>query len=143
MGQAPQRQNPLLKGDKLLKAYLLLIAAGLIPIALSYGTDPAATLPRFLDIRVEGADQKQIFRALMSLYLGASAFWAMAAFIPSLRRAAAFWGVIFMFSLAFGRLLSLIVDGPASRLLDIYLAAEILGGVLGVAALHRARKAAA
>jgi hypothetical protein len=39
--------------------------------------------------------------------------------------------------------ISLIVDGPASWLLDLYLALEISGGLLGLAALGYARKSAA
>jgi hypothetical protein len=34
------------------------------------------------------------------------------------------------------------VDGPASRLLDLYLGLEIIGGLLGVAVLAFARKSA-
>jgi hypothetical protein len=60
-----------------MRAYLLFIAITLVPIALSYGVDPAGVLPRVLGIKVEGADQTQIFRALMCLLLGASTFLAL------------------------------------------------------------------
>jgi hypothetical protein len=125
---------------KLMRAYLLLIAIGLVPIALSYGLDPAGLLPKVLNITVESTDQTQIFRALMCLYLACSAFWAIAAFKPEWQRVAVIWGVVFMFSLALGRAISLVVDGPASRLLDLYLALEIFGGLLGLALLAYARK---
>jgi hypothetical protein len=128
------------RGERLMQAYLLFAAISLVPIALSYGIDPASVLPRFLNIRVEGADQTQIFRALMCLYLGSSAFWAIAAFTPAWRRPAVVWGVFFMLSLALGRAISLLVDGPASRLLDLYLGLEIFGGLLGLAVLAYARK---
>jgi hypothetical protein len=126
-----------------MQAYLVFIAIALVPVALSYGIDPAAILPRFLNISVEGADQTQIFRALMCLYLGASAFWAIAAFTPTWQRVAVVWGIIFMLSLALGRVISLLVDGPASRLLDFYLVVEILGGLTALAVLAYARKSAA
>jgi hypothetical protein len=119
----------------MMRAYLLFVAVLLVPIALSYGIDPAAVLPKLLNITVEGADQTQIFRALMCLYLGASTFWAIAAFKPAWQRVAVIWAVFFAFSLAVGRAISFVVDGPASRLLDIYLAVEILGGLLGLAVL--------
>ena len=125
--------------DRLMQAYLLFIAASLVPIALGYGIDPAGVLPRVLDIKVEGTDQTQIFRALMCLYLGMSAFWAIAAFKPDWQRAAVAWAVFFCFSLAIGRVISLAVDGPASRLLDLYLGLEIVGGLLGLAVLAYAR----
>ena len=129
--------------DKLERAYLLFVAVTLIPIALSYGIDPASVLPKVLDIRVEGTDQTQIFRALMCLYLGSSAFWAIAAFTPEWRRGAVVWAIVFCFSLAIGRLISLLIDGPASRLLDVYLALEVLGGLLGLAVLAKSGKSAA
>jgi hypothetical protein len=123
-----------------MQAYLLFIAIGLVPIALSYGIDPAGVLPKFLNIKVEGADQTQILRALMCLYLACSAFWAIAAFTPAWRRAAVVWGVFFMLALALGRAISLVVDGPASRLLDVYLGLEVVGGLLGLAVLAYARE---
>ena len=129
-----------LMGNRLMRAYLLFIAIALVPVALSYGIDPAGVLPRFLNITVQGNDLTQIFRALMCLYLAASAFWAIAAFKPAWQRVAVIWGVFFMFSLALGRAISLLIDGPASRLLDVYLAAEIFGGLVGLAVLALARK---
>src|SRR5262245_37176708 len=71
-----------IRGEPLMQAYLLFMAIALVPVGLLYGIDPAGVLPRFLDVRVEGADQNQIFRALMCLLLGASTFWAVAAFKP-------------------------------------------------------------
>ena len=119
----------------LMKVFLLGAVVIVVPIALSYGLDPANVLPRFLDINVEGNDQTQIFRAMMFLYHGACLFWAMAAFKPEWQRAGMVWAVIFSLSLAVGRIVSLIVDGPASRLLDVYLGVEIAAGLLGIAIL--------
>ena len=48
--------------------------------------------------------------------------------------------MLFNFSLAIGRVISLAVDGPASRLLDLYLGLEIFGGLLGLAVLAYVRK---
>jgi len=128
------------RARRVMRAYLLLIAVLLVPIALSYGIAPATVLPKVLNIAVEGADQTQIFRALMCLYLAASTFWAIAAFKPEWRRAAVVWAVFFCFSLAIGRVLSLMLDGPASLLLDVYLGLEIFGGLFGLAVLRYARE---
>ncbi len=124
----------------MMKFFLLFMAVLIVPIALSYGIDPAAVLPKFLNIEVEGTDQTQIFRALMCLYLGASMFWAIAAFKPEWRRVAVIWAVIFALSLAVGRVISLVVDGPPSRLLDLYLVVEVLAGLWGIALLIREPK---
>jgi len=121
--------------SKLMRGYLLLVAAIVVPIALSYGLAPASVLPKALDIAVSGTDQTHIFRALMCLYLGAAAFWAIAAFTPSWQRTAVIWAIFFAFSLAVGRIISLVVDGAASGLLVIYLVVEIFGGLLGLAVL--------
>src|SRR6185437_14756890 len=128
------------RADRFMRPYLLLVAVLLLPIALSYGLAPATILPKFLNITVAGTDQTQIFRALMCLYLAASTFWAIAAFTPAWQRVAVIWAIFFSFSLAIGRMVSLMVDGPASRLLDLYLALEIVGGLLGLAVLAYARK---
>lgn len=124
----------------MMRFYLLCMAVLIVPIALSYGIDPAAVLPKFLNIEVVGTDQTQIFRALMCLYLGASVFWVIAAFKPEWRRVAVIWAVIFALSLAVGRVISLVVDGPPSRLLDLYLAVEVLAGLWGIALLIREPK---
>ena len=124
----------------MMKFFLLFMAVLIVPIALSYGIDPAAVLPKFLNIEVEGTDQTQIFRALMCLYLGASMFWAIAAFKPEWRRVAVIWAVIFALSLAVGRVISIVVDGPPSRLLDLYLVVEVLAGLWGIALLIREPK---
>ena len=77
------------------------------------------------------------------LYLAASTFWAIAAFKPAWQRVAVIWAIFFSFSLAIGRVISLVVDGPASRLLDLYLGLEVVGGLLGLAVLAYARKSQA
>jgi hypothetical protein len=128
------------RDEWLLRAYLLLCAVLLLPIALSYGIAPAEVLPKLLDIRIESTDQTQIFRALMCLYLAASGFWAVAAFKPDWQRPAAVWAMLFSASLAIGRIASQVIDGPASNLLDLYLALEIFGAALGLAVLWYTRR---
>jgi Domain of unknown function (DUF4345) len=122
-----------------MRAYLLLVALLLVPIALSYGIAPAAVLPAFLNVTVSGADHIQIFRALMCLYLAASLFWAIAAFKPHWQRVAVIWAVFFALSLALGRVISLVLDGSASWLLYVYLGLELAGGLLGLAVLAYAK----
>jgi hypothetical protein len=87
------------------------VAAILVPVALSYGVDPAATLAKFMTIMVEGTDETHILRALMCLYLGMSAFCVIAAFTPEWRHVAVIWAVFFVLSIATGLVISHIVDG--------------------------------
>jgi hypothetical protein len=121
----------------MVRAYLLIVGLGLVPIALSYGVDPAGVLPKFMNLRVEGTDLTQIFRAVMCLYLGMSVFCCIAAFEPAWQRVAVVWAVIFMLSLALGRVISLAVDGVPSRVLNLYLGVELVMGLLGLWLLAR------
>ena len=66
----------------MVKLFLLVAGVFLFPVAPSYGVDPAATLPKFMNIMVEGTDQTHIFRALMGLYLGMVTFCIIAAMTP-------------------------------------------------------------
>lgn len=129
MTQDPPASPPT---SKLMRFYLLLAVFLIVPIALNYGLAPAETLPKSLDVTVEGTDLTHIFRGLMCLYLGAALFWGIAAFTPSWQRTAVIWVVFFAFSIAFGRVISLIVDGRPSALLLIYLGLEIAAGLLGL-----------
>ena len=77
----------------------------------------------------------------MGLYLGMTIFCVIAAFTPSWRHVAAIWAVFFLYSIAAGRILSLIVDGVPSPILLFYMAVEIIiGGTLGLLVLARERR---
>jgi hypothetical protein len=117
----------------MVRAYLLLVAIGLVPIALSYGLAPQDVLPRIAKLQVQGTDQLAILRAIMGLYLGMAGFLAIAAFRREWRGVAVIWTVFFLLSLAAGRLLSIALDGLPSPLFLFFLAAELLNGVLGLA----------
>ena len=76
------------------KLFLLVAGVFLIPVALSYGVAPAATLPKFMNITVQGTDQPHIFRALGCLYLAMSTFCIIAAFTPEWRHVAVIWRLL-------------------------------------------------
>lgn len=122
---------------------LYLLAAGLIlvPPALSYGVNPAAVLPETMDITVAGTDQTEMLRAVMGLYLGMTAFCVIAALLrPEWRHVATIWTVFFMYSIASGRILSLIVDGMPSPILLMYLIIELTAGTVGLYVLAHERR---
>jgi len=73
------------------KIYLLFIAISLVPVALSYGADPAGMLPKLLKFNVDTSNERQVFRALMCLYLASSAFWVIAALTPEWQIAGLIW----------------------------------------------------
>jgi Domain of unknown function (DUF4345) len=124
----------------MMKLFLLVAGVFLIPVALSYGVDPASTLPMTMNVTVESTDQTHIFRALACLYLGMVAFCLIAAFVqPSWQHVAVIWAVFFAYSLAIGRIISLIVDGIPSPMLLFYLAVELVVGTWGLFVLTRER----
>lgn len=119
------------------RIYLLMITVGLFPIALSYGADPASTLPKLFGFAVEPPNQSQLFRVYMCLYLGMCLFCALAAFRREWQHVAMIWAVIFMASLATGRLLSIFVDGMPVSLLNWYLVVEVAMAGFGLWILAR------
>ena len=112
--------------------FLLVAAIGLLPIALSYGLIPQKSLSFLFDISVSDPNGIHIFRAVMGLYLALIMFWLIGVFIVQIRQAALYSLIVFMFGLAAGRILSLIIDGMPHWLLVVYLVLELGFGVLGI-----------
>ena len=118
--------------------YLLFSAAGLLPIALSYGIAPNGILPKFLQIHPIGGDLLHIFRAIMGLYLAIIVLWLLGAIRGGpLMRTALVSEIVFMSGLAAGRLLSLLLDGWPSPMLIAYTVAEVVLAIWGVFCLKR------
>jgi len=122
------------------RLYLLVSALGLLPVALSYGLAPGVVVPWLLDVPVDSTDLANIFRAVMGLYLGMIVLWLLGASRPSIARSAVISEVVFMFGLAFGRVLSMLLDGVPSLLLVAYTAVEIVMGILGIQILRQPRE---
>lgn len=121
------------------KILLLFCSIGLIPIALSYGLIPEKTLTPIFGISVENMNLTHIMRAVMGLYLGQIVFWFLGAFNHKFRRPALFGLVVFMLGLAFGRIISILLDGTPHWLLLVYLCLELLLGLLGLFILNKAK----
>ena len=125
--------------NKLQKALLILVAIGLIPIALSYGLIPNKSMSYLYEINDLQLNQIHIFRAIMCLYLALIIFWFIGAFNINLRQAALYSLVVFMFGLAAGRIISLIVDGIPNWLLLVYLVLELGFGVIGYVLIKKSK----
>ena len=113
------------------KIFLLLVATLLIPVALFYGLMPQKTLTQYLGIAVDTVNLTHILRAVMGLYLAQIIFWYMGAFQPNLRKAALYSLVVFMFGLAGGRLISILMDGIPHWFLLVSIAVELVAGIIG------------
>lgn len=83
----------------------------IIPIALVYGLYPNIILFKLFDFKVETISLTNIFRAMMGLYLGMSTIWIVGIVKPEFWVTATITNIVFMGGLAFGRLISLALDG--------------------------------
>ena len=116
------------------KLFLLSTSVILIPIALSYGFIPEDTF-QFLygiDLEVSNVNLKNILRALMGLYLAMVALWIMGAYYIQYRTLALYTLVVFMFGVAFGRLISFLLDGFPYWILTSFCLSEIVLGTIGI-----------
>ena len=111
--------------DHVKRALLLAMAIGLVPIALSYGAAPQASLPWLFGMDATGVPTRHLFRAIMGLYLALIVFWLAGALRRALRRPALWSLFVFTLGLASGRVLSLALDGWPGILLIGYMLAEI------------------
>lgn len=119
------------------QVYLLVCAIGIVPIALSYGLFPKASLGLLFGLELSEPNGVHIFRAIMGLYLALAVFWLAGYARRNIRQAAIWSAVVFMFGLAAGRMLSLLVDGPGSWLLQAYLGLELVFGAAGAVLLAK------
>ena len=119
------------------RCYLLLSAAVLLVTALIYGIAPAAVLPRILEVAVTDRDLIHIFRAVMGLYLALVVLWVIGAFVVRLMWTALLSEVVCMAGLAFGRFVSLLLDGWPSNFLISSLIVEVAMTVVGIILLGK------
>ncbi|SCY29284.1 DUF4345 domain-containing protein [Desulfoluna spongiiphila] len=117
--------------------FLLVAAAGLTPIALSYGFNPQASLKFLFNITVQDVNLAHIFRAVMGLYGAFVVFWVIGARNSALTRPALYSLVAFMSGLALGRALSLVVDGMPHWLLFLYMVLELGFSAVGIMMLKQ------
>ncbi|MFD0861472.1 DUF4345 domain-containing protein [Sungkyunkwania multivorans] len=95
--------------------HLGISAAIVLGVSLIYGANPNKILPMFFEFRVDNLELKNIFRAVMGLYIGFAVYWIIGIRRSEYWRSATISNVIFMGGLAFGRLLSTIVDGVSTQ----------------------------
>jgi len=125
------------------RTFLIICAVGLVPIALGYGVNPAASLGSLFDITVDTTNLTHIMRAVLGLYLGMVAIWLLGAFKPSLTGPALVSCAVFMLGLAAGRILSLVLDGTPHWLLVVYTGLELIFGSTAVWLYREQSRAAA
>ena len=111
--------------------HLLLSSLIIITVGLIYGLHPSSILPNLFGFEVKDIDLKNIFRAIMGLYLAMGGFWLIGIQKSEFWRTATLTNVIFMGGLAFGRIVSTIFDGFSSQF-TIGLLVELILMVWGI-----------
>ena len=91
--------------------HLGLSAAVVIVAALLYGANPEWSIPYVFGFDVEALELKNIFRAIMGLYLGLAAYWIAGIRNVKYWEGATISNIVFMGGLALGRLISTVLDG--------------------------------
>lgn len=125
------------KNSNIKKYHLAISVIILLPIAITYGIAPDFTLPDFFDFKIETTDLKNIFRAIMGLYMAIIALWVIGIFKPQYWLMATVTNVLFMSGLGFGRLISLVLDGRPSPEFFIGMLLEFLLAAWGIYNLNR------
>ena len=111
--------------------FLIFVASGVFPVALTYGVNPQVTLAFLYDIEVNSVNLSNIFRAIMGLYIALNIFWVIGAFKNTLLLPAMWSLTIFMTGIGLGRLLSLIIDGTPYPAFILYMLLEFIFAIFG------------
>lgn len=91
----------------ILKIHLLISVCIVVPVGLFYAFNPGY----FFEIQVNTIDEHNVFKAIMGLYSGFSVLWMLGIFNASFLKPALLTNMIFMLGLAFGRMISIVLDG--------------------------------
>lgn len=112
--------------------HLSISALIVIPAAFMYGFDPERFLPYMLDIEAFPIDLKNVFRAIMCLYLGMAGIWILGMLNSAYWRSSTVLLIVFMACLAAGRIISVIFDGPPSLIFELGIFGELLLAAFGI-----------
>ena len=106
--------------------HLIVSLSIVIPTAIIYGSP--SILPEYLNININTVDFSNMLKAIMCLYLGISFVWILGIWKTEYWKIATQLNILFMLSLAIGRLLSMIMDGfPTSGYIFGIIAEFVLG----------------
>ncbi|WP_075343612.1 DUF4345 domain-containing protein [Tenacibaculum agarivorans] len=99
------------------KLQLIISAVVVICVSFVYGFNPSKILPNVFGFEVESLELKNIFRAIMGLYIFLGVFWLIGVWKEELWKSATLSNIVFMEGLAFGRSISIVVDGVSVQFL--------------------------
>lgn len=115
--------------------HLIISLSIVLPTALIYGSP--SILSQHLNIEVNTIDLSNFMRAIMCLYLGISFAWLLGLWKSKYWKIATQLNILFMLTLASGRLLSMVLDGLPTGGYIFGVIAEL---VLGMFSIYQLRK---
>ena len=115
--------------------HLIVSSSIVIPTAIIYGSP--SILPKYLNIKVNTVDFSNMLKAIMCLYLGISFVWILGIWKTDYWKIATQLNILFMLSLAIGRLLSMLMDGSPT---GGYIFGIIAEFVLGLYSIFQIKK---
>jgi len=95
--------------EVLKNVHLIVSLLIVVPTAIIYGSP--SILPEYLEIQVNTKDLSNMLRAIACLYIGVSFVWFLGVLKMAYWKSATQLNVLFMLTLATGRLLSMVFDG--------------------------------
>jgi len=110
--------------------HLLLSLLIVVPTSIIYGSP--TILSEQLNIPVNTIDLSNLLKALMCLYLAVSFVWLLGIWKPKFWKQATQLNILFMLSLATGRIISVFVDGLPSWGYVFGLCAELVIGLFSI-----------
>lgn len=102
-------------------------------IAIVYGFQPNMVF----DVSINSIDEANIFKAIMGLYLAFSMLWILGIFQINLWKIATVSNIIFMLGLAFGRIISILLDGIPTTVFVVGTVGELVLGLFAYYQLKR------
>lgn len=108
--------------------HLIISSAVVFPISLVYGFFPEI----FFKLSIDTIDEKNILKAIMGIYISFAVLWMLGIWKAKFWKIATVSNFIFMFGLAFGRMVSIFFDGIPSVLLILGVFGELILGCYGV-----------
>ncbi len=117
------------------RLHLIISIAIVVPTGIIYGA--TTYVPMFLNIKVDTIDLANMLKANMFLYFGISAVWILGIWKSNYWKTATQLNILFMLSLAIGRILSMMTDGLPTSGYIFGLMAELTVGLYSISQLRR------
>jgi hypothetical protein len=115
--------------------HLIISLVIVIPTAIIYGSP--SILPERLNIQVNTVDLSNMLKAIMCLYLGVAMVWLLGIWKNKYWKKATELNILFMLTLAVGRVLSILTDGFPT---DGYVFAVIAEFSIGIYSMYQLKK---